>query len=63
LIACSKDFDLDKFYEENVNNSTTAVDEKYGYFIVSFNFKTKEFLEENSAVLETEYENLKYLLD
>ncbi|ADG94493.1 conserved hypothetical protein [Arcobacter nitrofigilis DSM 7299] len=63
LIACSKDFDLDKFYEENVNNSTTAVDEKYGYFIVSFNFKTKEFLEENSAILETEYENLKYLLD
>ena len=63
LIACSKDFDLDKFYDEKVNTSSTPVDEKYGYFIVSFNFETKEFLEQNSEVLKTEYTELKYLLD
>jgi hypothetical protein len=39
------------------------VHEKYGYFITSFNFETKKFLEENSEILKTEYTNLKYLLD
>jgi hypothetical protein len=63
LIACSKDFDLDKFYDEKVNTSSTPVDEKYGYFIVSFNFETKEFLEQNNEILKTEYTELKYLLD
>jgi hypothetical protein len=63
LVACSKEFDLDKFYDEKVNTSIVPVDEKYAYFITSFNFETKEFLEQNSEILKTEYTNLKYLLD
>lgn len=63
LIACSKEYDLDSFYEEKVNLNNVPIHEKYGYFIVSFNFETKEFLEENSEILKTEYQNLKYLLD
>jgi len=63
LVACSKEFDLDKFYDEKVNTTSTPVDEKYGYFIVSFDFDTKDFLEKNSEILKTEYTNLKYLLD
>ncbi|PLY08631.1 MAG: hypothetical protein C0626_12305 [Arcobacter sp.] len=63
LVACSKEFDLDKFYDEKVNTNNMPVDEKYGYFITSFNFETKDFLEKNSELLKTEYTNLKYLLD
>ena len=63
LIACSKEFDLDKFYDEKVNTTAVPVEEKYGYFITSFNFETKEFLEQNGEILKTEYTNLKHLLD
>ncbi|WP_428027131.1 hypothetical protein [Arcobacter sp.] len=63
LIACSKEFDLDRFYEEKVNTNSVPIHEKYGYFITSFNFEIKEFLEKNSEILKTEYSNLKYLLD
>lgn len=63
IVACSKEYDLDTFYEEKVNLNNVPIHEKYGYFIVSFNFEIKEFLEENSELLKTEYANLKYLLD
>lgn len=63
LVACSKGFDLDKFYDEKVNTTSVPVDEKYGYFITSFNFEIKKFLDQNSEILKTEYANLKYLLD
>jgi len=63
LIACSKEFDLDSFYDEKVNLNSVSAEEKYGYFIVSFNFDTKEFLNNNFEILNNEYTNLKYLLD
>lgn len=63
LVACSKEFDLDSFYDKKVNLDNVPVSEKHGYFITSFNFETKKFLEENSEILKTEYTNLKHLLD
>lgn len=63
LVACAESMDLDSFYENKVNLDNVPVNEKYGYFIVSYNFDTKEFLEENSELLKSEYENLKHLLD
>lgn len=63
LIACSKELDLDTFYDEKVNVNNVPIDEKYGYFIVTFNFDTKIFLDENQTILNKEFENLKHLLD
>ena len=47
------------------NSKFTVVivdDEKYGYFIMKFNFDNQEFLNENRDILEKEYKNLKHLL-
>lgn len=63
LIACSKNLELDEFYENEVNLNNVPVNEKYAYFIVEFNFDTKEYLNTNSELLKSEYQNLKHLLD
>ena len=63
LVACAKEFDLDSFYEKKVNVNSVPINENYGYFITSFNFEIKDFLDENSEILKTEYTNLKHLLD
>ncbi|RXJ98561.1 hypothetical protein CRU98_09315 [Arcobacter sp. CECT 8986] len=62
LIYLNKNSDLDSFYENSVEISDNS-DEKYGYFIVNFNFEITQYLKENAHILEQENENLKYLLD
>lgn len=63
VIALSEGMDLDMFYEKKVDENSALENGSHGYFIVNFKFDIKEFLKENSTVLEKEYENLKYLLD
>jgi len=63
IIALSKGTDLDSFYEKNVDLNASVEDERYGYFITSFNFDTKEYLDKNKQTLEKEYKNLKHLLE
>lgn len=63
VIAISKGFTLDKFYDEKVNTSSTPSAEKYAYFIDSFNFNIESYLNDNKEVLAKEFEKLKHLLD
>jgi hypothetical protein len=63
IIALSKNNDLDSFYEKEVDLNAENIEEKYGYFITSFNYDLEKYLQENKTVLETEYANLKHLLD
>jgi len=62
LIACSKKIDMDTFYEEKMIHEQPNVEDKYGYFIMHYQFETSKYLNENSSILDKEYENLKHLL-
>ncbi|WP_418184924.1 hypothetical protein ACNSOS_08280 [Aliarcobacter vitoriensis] len=62
LIFLSKNTDFDTFYDKYVFSDSPIEDEKYGYFITSFNFDKDDFLKQNSEILEKEYENLQYLI-
>ena len=61
IIFLSSKMELDEFYDSKVDLEK-ASDEKYGYFIVNFNFDSQKYLKENKKVLEQEYENLKHLI-
>jgi len=63
LIACSKNYNLEQFYENMVNPEPSELEEKYGYFIVSFKEDTDTFLKDNAVVLKTLQHNLQHLLD
>jgi hypothetical protein len=63
LIACSKEIDLDTFYDTSVNTNVQEVIEAYGYFIIHFTFDTKTYITENKATLDIEFEKLKHLMD
>jgi hypothetical protein len=63
LIALAKQTSLDDFYENEVDLNFENLDEKYGYFITNFNYDKKDFIKQNEQVLNTECENLKYLLE
>jgi len=63
IIALANNITLDDFYEKEVNLNACNSEEKYGYFITSFNNDVKALLEENSELLKKEFENLKHLLD
>lgn len=63
LIACSKNYNLDNFYEGLVDTNSCEVEEKYGYFIVHFKEDTQEYLKANQVTLKTIDHNLKHLLD
>ena len=62
IIACSKNMSLDEFYDKKVDVASEIEDEKHGYFIVNFQFDTKEYLRENKQILDKEYEELRHLL-
>jgi len=63
LIACSDNVDMDTFYENNVLlDESEEVDEKYGYFITTFKFDTKEYLANNENILNQQFDKLKHLL-
>ncbi|WP_417328295.1 hypothetical protein [Halarcobacter sp.] len=63
IIALANNITLDDFYEKEVNLNACNSEEKYGYFITSFNNDVKALLEDNSELLKKEFENLKHLLD
>ena len=63
LIACSNSMDMDTFYEKQVNHEAEPSEEKYGYFILDFKFYKKDYLQENLALLQEEFEKLKHLLN
>jgi len=62
LIACSKENDMDTFYEENVLEEQSHSEDKYGYFILDFKFDKKEYLNKNVDLLQKEFEELSHLL-
>ncbi|WP_419771312.1 MAG: hypothetical protein ACNI3C_05855 [Candidatus Marinarcus sp.] len=63
LVACSKEMDMESFYENSVDVNVMDLEERYGYFIVNFTFDIQTFLAQNDAILKREFENLKHLLD
>lgn len=63
LVACSKNYNLDRFYDSMVDTQHSEVEEKYGYFIVHFTVDTNEYLKENETTLKVLTNNLKHLLD
>jgi len=62
LIACNKKIDMDNFYDEMMVHDQANVEDKYGYFIMHYQFETSKYLNENRSILDQEYENLKDLL-
>ncbi len=62
LIACAKSFDMDKFYDEQVSKEQMEDDEIYGYFIMNFNFETKEYLADNKELIGELIDELGHLL-
>ena len=63
IIVLSKKIELDAFYDKEVDFKSDSHDEKYGYFIVNFNFDKETYINKNKDLLSNEYENLKHLLD
>ncbi|RXJ91156.1 hypothetical protein CRV01_02440 [Arcobacter sp. CECT 8983] len=63
IIALTNKVSLEDFYEKEVNLNACNSEEKYGYFITSFNNDIKTLLEDNSELLKKEFENLKHLLE
>lgn len=61
-IACSKNYNLDSFYDSMVDTNGCEMEEKYGYFIVHFKEDTKAYLKENEVTLKVLHNNLKHLL-
>ncbi|WP_198304580.1 hypothetical protein [Arcobacter vandammei] len=62
IISLNKNINFDEFYDEYVDLDAINNDEKYGYFLINFNFKIDDFLKENQDILETEYKNLQHLI-
>lgn len=63
LIACSKELDLDSFYENCVESNVMDIVEQYGYFIINFKFDEQTYINDHSTILQDEFNNLKHLLD
>ncbi|MFA9374083.1 hypothetical protein [Poseidonibacter sp.] len=63
IIVLSQKQQLDTFYDKEVDFEKESEDEKYGYFIINFNFEKENFINKNSELLAKEYSNLKHLLD
>ncbi len=63
LIACAKNLDMDTFYDKQVSQTQMQEDEVYGYFIMNFNFNSKEYIKENSKLLDSLSNELNGLLE
>jgi len=63
LIMCSKNINLDEFYDKYVDTEADNESEAYGYFIMNYQMNVKDFLLENKTVLDSEFQNLKHLMD
>ena len=62
LLVCAKSLDMDEFYDKHVSRTQMEDDERYGYFIVNFDFDTKEYIEKNKELLNKLDSELGYLL-
>lgn len=62
IIQCAQQIQMEDFYDKYVDTQNVSEDEKLGYFIVHFNFDTKEYLEKNKEILNEQYQNLQHLL-
>lgn len=62
IIFLNKELNFDEFYDGFVDLESDNSDEKYGYFLINFNFKTANFLKDNQNILEQEYKNLQHLI-
>ena len=62
MLACAREMDMDSFYEEKVIHEQPNSEDKYGYFIMNYQFDTKKYLQESSNLLEEQFEQLKHLL-
>lgn len=62
IIFLNKKLNFDEFYDGFVDLESDNSDEKYGYFLINFNFKTADFLKDNQNILEQEYKNLQHLI-
>lgn len=62
LLACANGEDMDSFYDTKIDQNHPQSDEKYGYFIMSYNFDIQEYLSNNAKTLEQQYNSLKHLL-
>lgn len=62
-VMCSKNYNLEQFYETMVDTNSCEMEEKYGYFIVHFQEETQSFLKQNEVTLKILHNNLKHLLD
>lgn len=62
LIFLNKDMSFDEFYDGFVDLEAVSNDEKYGCFLINFNFNTKDFLKDNQNILEEEYKSLQHLI-
>jgi hypothetical protein len=63
LIKTINVVDIDIFYDKDISVNQMDDDEKYGYFIINFNFDTKEYLNQNKELLGNALDELSYLLD
>jgi hypothetical protein len=63
LLNCAKNIDMDTFYDKDVVHMEKVEEEKYGYFILDYKFEIKEYLDDNSKLLEEQYNSLKHLLN
>lgn len=62
IIFLKKEMNFDEFYDGFIDLEAVNDDEKYGYFLINFNFKIDEFLKDNQDILEAEYKNLQHLI-
>lgn len=63
FVECCQAADLDTFYDTKVDTDVMDVVEQYGYFIINFKFDTNEYITQHEALIATEFEKLKHLLD
>lgn len=63
MLQCTNSIDMDSFYEQSVAHNDQESDERYGYFITSYTFDVKEYLDTNAQQLQDQYEQMKHLLN
>ncbi len=62
IIFLNKNVSFDEFYDGFIDLEVKSEDEKYGYFLMNFNFNTQDFLKDNQEILQNEYKNLQHLI-
>lgn len=63
IIVLTNKNSLDSFYETQIDLDTNSTHDKYGYFMVDFNFDKQEFLDKNKELLKEQYSKLNHLME